>query len=306
MSNHVVSSLLTDPAPQPKSSFAKRLTTPPATRPGELSIVEELGPRGRRNALIASTGFFVFLLLAFVWAIRRFQIKGQFAPELWSPFKQWAIWRFLLTGLANTLKAAALALVLSLGIGTLMALWRTGSAKSLRITGTGWIEIFRSCALVLLIKFAFFQLPKLGGPFEGWSLFNYGFAAVVLGLTLYYSAVFAEVIRSGLRSIPKGQSEAALSIGLSSGRAQRLILLPQAWRRALPNIFAQAATLLKDTSLGAFVTYGELLGQAKIVGEFTSNQFQTFIVAGAMYIVTVATLTSISSRIERRTKTTIS
>jgi glutamate transport system permease protein len=287
-------------------SLATRLTTQPKPRPGELSIVEELGPRGRRNALAASAIFFLALLLGFAWIIHRFQVKGQFAPELWTPFKQWAIWRFLLIGLANTLKAAGLALALSLSIGTLMALWRTGPAKPLRFFGIAWIELFRSCALVLLIKFAFFQLPKLGGPFEGWSLFRYGFAAVVLGLTLYYSAVFAEVIRSGLRSLPAGQSEAALSIGLTGGRAQRLILLPQAWRRALPNIFAQAATLLKDTSLGAFVTYAELLGQAKIVGEFTSNQLQTFIVAGAMYIATVAVLTSISTRLERRNKTTTS
>jgi glutamate transport system permease protein len=286
--------------PNTAVGFVARLTTIPKARAGELSVVEELGPRGTRNALLASSTFLGLLGVAFIWVIRRFQAKGQFAAELWVPFKQWQIWRFLFIGLANTLKAAGLAFVLAFAIGMLMALWRTGSPKTSRIIGGTWIEIFRSCALVLLIKFAFFQVPKLGGPFAGWPLFYYGFTAVVLGLTLYYSAVFAEVIRSGLRSIPKGQSEAALSIGLTSGKAQRMILLPQALKRALPNIISQAATLLKDTSLGAFVTYGELLGQAKIVGEFGSNQFQTFIVAGAIYIATIAIFVNIGNRIVRR------
>ena len=120
------------------------------------------------------------------------------------------------------------------------------------------------------------------------------------GLTFYYSTVLAEIIRSGIRSIPNGQTEAALTVGLSEGRAMRLIVLPQAIRRALPNIITQVASLLKDTSLGVFVTYDELTKRAQITGEFNSNNLQSFIVAGGLYIALIAFITFLANRLRDR------
>ncbi len=281
------------------ASFSSWLLDVKPSRAGELQITEELGPRGRRRALIGTVAITVLLIAGLLWIIRRFQIKGQFAPELWRPFRQWSIWKFLLLGLGQTLKAAAVGLLLAVSLGILLAMWRGSSPRRKRIPATFFTEIFRACALVLLIKFAFFQLPKTPG-FRGWTLSTYAFVSLVLGLTLYYSTVFAEVIRSGIRSLPKGQSEAALAIGLTEPRAMRLVILPQALRRALPNLFTQAASLLKDTSLGVFVTYSELLSRAKIVGEFGSNFLQSFVVAGFMYIAVVAILTSTANRLQKR------
>ena len=269
------------------------------SRAGELQITEELGPRGRRRALIGTAAVTAILVGGLVWVFRRFQVKGQFAPELWRPFRQWSIWKFLLLGLGQTMKAASAALVLALGLGVGLAMWRASSPKRKRIPATLFTEVFRACALVLLIKFSFFQLPKTPG-FRGWSLAQYAFISLVLGLTLYYSTVFAEVIRSGIRSLPQGQGEAALAIGLTESRAMRLVILPQALRRALPNIFTQAASLLKDTSLGVFVTFSELLSRAKIVGEYGGNFLQSFVVAGFMYIAVVAILTSTANRLQKR------
>lgn len=281
------------------ASFTNWLLDVKPSSPGELRITEDLGPVGRRRALIGTAVATTLAVAAIAWVVRRFQIKGQFAPDKWSPFKQWAIWRFLLQGLGGTLKAAGLSLVLALSLGVVLAMWRAQTPKRKKIPATIFTELFRACALVLLIKFAFFQLPKTPG-FKGWKLDSYGFASVVIGLTLYYSTVFAEVVRSGIRSLAKGQTEAALAIGLTEPRAMRLVILPQALRRSLPNIFTQAASLLKDTSLGVFVTYQELLSKAKIVGEFGENQLQTFLVAGAMYITVVAVLTSTAHRLQRR------
>ena len=269
------------------------------SRAGELQITEELGPRGRRRALVGTAIATTLLLASVLWIVRRFQVKGQFEPEKWRPFRQWSIWKFLLLGLGQTMKAAGVALVLAISIGIVLALWRSSTPKRKRVPAAVFTEVFRACALVLLIKFAFFQLPKTPG-FRGWTLSTYAFAALVLGLTLYYSTVFAEVIRSGIRSLPKGQSEAALAIGLTEPRAMRLVILPQALRRALPNIFTQAASLLKDTSLGVFVTYSELLSRAKIVGEFGDNFLQAYVVAGLMYITVVAVLTSTANRLQKR------
>ena len=267
------------------------------SRAGELQLVEELGPRGRRRALFGTLLATAALAAAVVWIIRRFQAKGQFAGALWAPFKQWAIWKFLLIGLGNTLKAAGLALFLSVAIGVAMAVWRSGPNRSARALSSIYVEGFRACALVLLITFLFFQMSRW---FPGWRLQRYAFVALVIGLTLYYSTVFAEVIRSGIRSVAKGQTEAGMSIGLTEGRSLRLIVLPQAIRRALPNVVAQAASLLKDTSLGVFVTYDELLNRADQVGGFGDNKLQSFVVAGAMYIAVIAVLTTIANRLKNR------
>jgi glutamate transport system permease protein len=287
-----------------KPGLLVRLTTPPAPRPGELSLVEELGPKGRTKALSATLVFLALVVALFAWVIRRFQIKAQFAPELWRPFRLWGTWRFLLIGLANTLKAAAIAFVLAIVIGIAMSMWRTGPSKLGRVLSTIYVEGFRACALVLLVTFSFFQIPKVPGPFQDWSLFRYAFVALILGLTLYYSTVFAEVVRSSLRSLPKGQEEAGLAIGLSPGRVQRAILMPQALRRALPNLITQGASLLKDTSLGSLIVYPELLKSADIIGGFgdglSPNQLQTYLVAGAMYVSVIAVFTSIANRLERR------
>jgi glutamate transport system permease protein len=285
------------------ASFSSWLLDVKPSRPGDLQITEELGPVGRRRALFGTAVVAVLLLAAVAWIVRRFQGKGQFAPKLWRPFRLWGTWRYLLLGLGQTLKAAGLALFLALALGTIVAVWRASTPKRKRLPATAFSEIFRACALVLLIKFAFFQLPKTPG-FRGWTISSYAYVALVAGLTLYYSTVFAEVIRSGIRTLAKGQGEAALAIGLTEPRAMRLVILPQALRRALPNIFTQSASLLKDTALGVFVTYDELLSRAKIAGEYgdgtSSNLLQTFVVAGLMYIAVVALLTSIAGRLQRR------
>ena len=337
------------------------------TQPGELQLVEEMGPRARRRALGATAVFVVALAYGIYWFINRFQQKGQFAPELWRPFKQAEIWKFLVYkwgneggdnpslwykisnagGLAATFKAAMVALVLCLIIGTLTAVWRSRReaprgrdvtlaaivfvallasvaaalsngwaalgvtagagivAFGLRYAGiqiarpfaTIYVEGFRACALVLLMSFSFIVYPRV---FPSWKINTHAYLSVVTGLVLYYSTVFSEVVRSGIRSIANGQTEAALAIGLPENRAMNLIVLPQALRRALPNIVTQSASLLKDTSLGIFVTYEELTKRAQITGEFGSNNLQSFIVAGGLYIFVIALITSFANRLKKK------
>ena len=281
----------------PRRSPAEWLTSVAPSRPGELQLVEALGPRGRRRALVGTAVVAAGAIGASGWIIRRFQRKGQFAPELWRPFRQWSIWRFLLIGLLHTVKAAGIAFVIALLVGIAMALLRCAPRRSQRILAAMYVEGFRACALVLMITFFFFQLSHW---FRGWTLQGYAFVAVIIGLTLYYSTVFAEVVRSAIQSIPRGQTEAGLSIGLREGQALRLVVLPQALRRALPNLIAQAASLLKDTSLGVFVTYDELLNRADQVGGFANNKLQSFVVAGALYISVIALLTTTANHLQRR------
>lgn len=274
-------------------------------RPGELAITEQLGPRGKRWVLgltLASLGALAGLIW---WVYRRlgrgtrFYPKGQLQPELWEPLKLWSSWRFLLTGLLNTVKAASLGLLFALAIALLMALLRVSPKRSLRVGGTIYVELFRACALILLIIFPFRAFPKLS--ILGWKPPSSPFASVVIGLTLYYSTVLAEVVRAGIRSLPKGQSEAAYAIGLTHGQVMRTVILPQALRRMVPTLVSQSASLLKDTSLGFAVTYEELLRRSDILGKTYDNQLQALLAGAGLYIVCIAILTFIANRLKGRT-----
>jgi glutamate transport system permease protein len=128
------------------------------------------------------------------------------------------------------------------------------------------------------------------------------FVAVVTGLVLYNSAVFAEIIRAGIQSLPKGQREAGLAIGLTSFKSRMLIELPQAIRRMMPSLVAQMVVLLKDTSLGYIVAYGELLRAVQVMADFLGTQFlfPIFFVAAAIYIAINILVSRIAVWIERR------
>jgi glutamate transport system permease protein len=128
------------------------------------------------------------------------------------------------------------------------------------------------------------------------------FVAVVAGLVLYNSAIFAEIIRAGVQSLPKGQREAGLAIGLTSFQSRLTIELPQAIRRMLPSLVAQLVVLLKDTSLGYIVAYGELLRAVQVMADFLGPQylFPVFFVAAAIYIAIDLAVSRLAIWLERR------
>ena len=124
------------------------------------------------------------------------------------------------------------------------------------------------------------------------------FFAVVLGLTLYNGSVIAELVRSGVHQLPKGQSEAGLSLGLSSGQVLRMIQLPQALVAMMPALLSQFVVILKDTALGYIITYGELLDAAKRLGA-AHSMLQALIVAALLFIVINALLTTLAQWLSR-------
>lgn len=290
---------------------ALRIPEPAA---GELRLNEELGPKGRRRVLIATVASVIAIVGGLWWVysmLARWRYapgavagdapisKGQFEWSLWEPFTQKLLWtKAIWPGVLNTVRAFGLGLFLALGIGIVMATWRAGESKKIRFAAASYTEVFRACALVLLIRFSFFQL---GRSFPSWnSIWMYAFVAVVIGLTLYYSTVFAEVIRSSINSLSVGQKEAGLAIGMTHNQVLRTVILPQALRRALPNIVTQAASLLKDTSIGYLVTYPELSYTSDIVKQTFDNSLQTYFVFWMVYVFLVACVSSIANRIRKR------
>jgi glutamate transport system permease protein len=185
-------------------------------------------------------------------------------------------------------------MVLAIVFGSLLALGRLARNAPTRWLSGGWVEIFRAVPLLLLIYFSARGLPRLGVDAPA-------FWYVVFGLTLYNSAVLAEIFRAGILSLDRGQSEAAEALGLSYWQTMLLVVIPQAFRRMIPAIVSQLVTLLKDTSLAFIVAYEEFLRRAFIVGEIPGKPLlQSLFVAALVYVAVNFTLSRIARRLEVR------
>jgi len=256
-------------------------------------LADALGPRGRRTARIVSVVTAAAVAAAVTLAFHRLRDNGQLDADLYRPFTQWAAIRFYLVGLLNTLKVAAVAMVLAMAIGVLLALLRLTRSLVLRVVATIYVEFFRGLPLYLLIIFSAFALPNYGIDL---SLMT----ALILGLTVYNSSILGEVFRAGILSLDRGQTEASYALGLGYWQTMLLVLVPQAARRMLPTIVSQLVTLLKDTSLGVVIAYEELLRRSQIAAEFFGNTLQSVAFAAVLYIIVNYSLGRLAQRLEVR------
>lgn len=261
-------------------------------------LYDHPGPRAKVRNNILTVVFGIGLLGLLYWIYRRFDEKGQWAGSLWKPFTQGSTWTdYILPGVGHTLAAAAVAMVLSLVFGIVFAVGRLSDHWWLRIPAGAVVEFFRAVPLLLMMFFIFFGLPFLTQkPMSN-------FWAVVIALTLYNGSVLAEAFRAGVRSVPRGQGEAAYAIGMRKSQVMGQILLPQAARAMLPVIVSQLVVLVKDTALGYIISYSELLqlGVNNLSANF-ANVVQAAIVAALIYILINATLTSFAGWLSRRTR----
>jgi glutamate transport system permease protein len=257
------------------------------------AFIDRPGPRGRRRQRIATVVAAALVVLALAVAFRRLQSRGQLDGARWEIFTERGVWEFYLRGFGQTLKAGAVGALLALTIGLALAFGRLARSAPIRWLSIAYVETFRAVPLVLLMFFSLLGLPKLGldlGPF--WS--------VVAGLTAYNAAVLAEIVRAGILAMPYGQTEAANSIGLRYWQVMRLVILPQALRAMVPALASQLIVLLKDTSLGALVSYEELLRRAQITGEFSRSPLQALTVAALFFALVIFALNHLARRLERR------
>ncbi len=272
----------------------------------ETVLYDAQGPKARRRTLIGTAVAAVALLALGYLVVQRLIEQDQFSMEKWGPLIDPsneafdAVWRLFGEGIVNTIRAAAIAMVLSVVLGTLIAVARLSVGRTGRIPLIGLIELLRGLPVVLLIYFGVRVLPDVGvdlrdlpGGQELWGL--------VIGLTAYNMVIFAEVVRAGVESLPRGQREAALANGLTNGQTMRMILLPQAFRVMLPAIISQLVVVLKDTSLVTFVAnYDELLSQGESIRRNLDNPIQTFIVVALLYIAINYALGRLAQYIQKR------
>ena len=261
-----------------------------------LVIGDELGPRARRGVAIASA-ISAVLLAGVAWVIySRLRSKGQLTGRKWHFLAVAGVRSRLLGGLVATLKVAAIAMVLAMAVGALLALGRLAPQRAARVVAGTIVELFRAVPLLLLILFVARQFPKWGLPLAA-------FWYLVIGLVAYNSAVLAEVFRAGILSLDRGQTEASQALGMGWWQTMGLVVVPQAGRRMMPAIVNQLVTLLKDTSLGFILPYEELLRRSQLVGnsfKLNSPLLQATVVAAVMYLVVNLVLSRVARLLEVR------
>ncbi|MCX5424088.1 amino acid ABC transporter permease [Streptomyces sp. NBC_00078] len=256
------------------------------------------GPRAKRRNLLLSVVFLVLLALLLWWVWQKSDDKGQLKWSLWEPFTTSEAWTtYLLPGLGNTLRAAALSMVIALPLGAFFGISRMSDHRWVRVPAGVVVEFFRSIPVLLLMLFANEVYARSGNV----SSADRPLYAVVTALVLYNASVLAEIVRAGILALPKGQTEAAHAIGLRKGQTMTSILLPQAVTAMLPAIVSQLVVIVKDTALGGvMIGYTELLNARSTFAANYADVIQSFIGVAIIYIVVNFLLTSFASRLERR------
>ena len=233
-------------------------TSAPASRSVRDALYEAPGPRTRRRVRIATAVSLILVVAALTAIGYRFYITGQFAPRYWTFFAKATTWKFLLQGFAGTVRVALTAGAIALALGLLLMLGRISHLKVLSAVCRVITEFFRSLPSLLLIYFFFLVVPQYGIKMSS-------FWMLTLPVALAAAGVLAEVFRAGVNAVPKGQIEAALSLGMSPLRTTFKIVLPQAIRFVIPSLISQLVVVVKDTTVAYVVSYPDLMQNARVL-----------------------------------------
>ncbi|AWN53303.1 amino acid ABC transporter permease [Methylobacterium sp. 17Sr1-1] len=200
----------------------------------------------------------------------------------------------LALGLVNTVKIAAMSIVLGVGLGLGLALMRLSPSRLLRAPATAFIEFYRNTPPIVHFFWFFYALPVLA------DISLDPLAAAVLALSTQSGAFYAEVFRGGIVSIEAGQWEGAKAVGMTRAQAMRRVILPQAVGRMVPPFVERSFELTKTTALASTLAYGELLYQAMQVNSQTFRPLEVYTVVALLYLVLLVTCGALARGAERR------
>ncbi|MDO5075720.1 amino acid ABC transporter permease [Corynebacterium sp.] len=255
------------------------------------------GPKGRRLNTIVAAVAVAFAVAVLYWAFSVLHSTGQLTADKWTPFLESRTWNtYILPGLWGTLKAALASILLALVAGTALGLGRLSPTKWISTLCAVIVEFFRAIPVLILMIFAY----QMFAEYNIVPSRQLAFAAVVFGLTMYNGAVIAEILRSGINSLPKGQVEAAKALGMSHRDTMWRILLPQAVAAMLPAIIAQMVIALKDSALGYQIGYVEVVRSGIQSASFNRNFLAALVVVAIIMVLFNMALTAIAERIERQ------
>jgi glutamate transport system permease protein len=258
------------------------------------------GPKARRRNVIFSIVGAILIAALIAWIILTLaaprisangnETPGMFDPSRWDVTADPLLWQRFGAGVLNTLRMAGMAAILAMIVGIAFSFARTARSSWIRVPTAVLLEFFRGMPLLLMILFIFLVFST-GSYWAG-----------VFALAIYNGALIGEALRAGIASLPRGQRESGLAIGLTTVQTRVFIEFPQAFRQMLPIIIAQLVVLLKDTSLAYVVAYSELSRTIKDLQNFLGNNylFTLFIIGLAIYLAINLTLSWIARFVARR------
>lgn len=257
------------------------------------ALYEAPGPRTKRLTVIGTTISLALVAVGAALIVRQFYITGQLDAAYWSFFTEWNTWRYLLEGLVGTVRVALVAAVISLVLGVLLMFGRISSFPPLAVLSRVVIDFFRGVPSLLLIYFFFLVVPQYGLQLPS-------FWMITLPVSLAASGVLAEVFRAGVNAVPKGQTEAALSIGLTPTKTMLRIVLPQALRIVVPSLISQLVVVVKDTTVAYVVSYPDLMQNARVLITTHDSVVSVYLVVALIYILINFAINQLSIAMARR------
>jgi glutamate transport system permease protein len=260
-------------------------------------LYDAAGPKAVIRNVVISVLTLGAVVAVIIFVLVKLANKGQLTAAKWKPFATGDLWRtYILPGAEGTLKAAALSILLALALGVFLGVGRLSTARAVRWVSATLVELFRAVPVLIMMIFAFYLFAQ----YDLFPAKQLALAGVVTGLTLYNGAVIAEIVRAGVKALPRGQAEAASALGLSPGQMMRLILLPQAITAMLPALISQLVVALKDTAIGYQITFLEMVRQGTLVGAQYSNYVPALFVIAVLMIAVNVMLSAAAVRLEAR------
>ena len=241
-------------------------------------LYEPPGPAARKRISILTWLAMAALVVLTALVIRQFAVTGQLDARYWSFFARATTWRFLGEGLLTTLEAAVTGAGIAFALGFLMMRGKLRKNRPLRFISTVLIEFTRGVPTLLFIYFFFLVVPQ-----TGWKLS--AFWKITLPCAISACGVVAEALRSGVNAVPRGQTEAALSLGLTDTRLFYKVVFPQAIRFVIPSLIAELVIVLKDTTFAYIVTCADLMQNAKVLISNYDAMLSVYLVVAVLYIL---------------------
>ena len=259
------------------------------------ALYEAPGPKTRRFIRIATAVSLAALALLIAYVIRKFAINGQLDARYWSLFTRYTTWRFLGYGLAGTLAAALTAGIITFLTGLLLMLGRLSGSKIIRGISTALIEFSRGVPTLLFIYFFLLVVPQFGIKLPAlWK--------IAMPVAISAVGMVSETLRSGVNAVPKGQTEAALSLGMRKWSVFFKIVFPQALRYVIPSMISELVIVLKDTTFAYVVSYADLMQNARVLISNYDALLSVYLVVAVIYILINYLLNKASVAVARRGK----
>lgn len=208
-----------------------------------------------------------------------------------------ALWH----GMVITLKVVCIATVGGIFIGTLLALMRLSSVRALNLLAQGYVNLFRSIPLLLVLMWFYFAVPFIYTGLTGRFLtIDTALVSSIVAFMLFEAAYFSEIVRAGIQAIPRGQSAAAYALGMTYSQNMRLIVLPQAFRKMTPLLLQQTIILFQDSTMVYAIGLLDFFRSTYVRGDLMSLLTQYILFAGLVYFMVSALATYTVKRLQKR------